>query len=173
MKVEHSLENDQKMIEAMKNQQPLTIEDKVDLLFRHFIQEMDTLDTRVIPKLKEYYPEWEKLIGKRAYTGFKFTYQDDVYEVTENGNGSIFIENWVPGVNTASLYQIIPVYNSGSYFDPIPYKSGMIIKKGLHYTQDSCQYEGLRDSINPVFESLSFLSSTQGGEYVQKEDAYI
>ena len=47
--------------------------------------------------------------------------------------------------------------HDGSRYDPIPYKGNMALKSGKYYIQDGVTYLCSRDTVNPVYNSLSEL----------------
>ena len=105
-------------------------------------------------KVKGIYATWRELIGSEAKVGMKFTHEGVLYKVIQ---AHTFQENWVPGIDTASLYTRIDEEHKGTYDDPIPYASGMELKEGLYYEQYDIIYYCTNSSANPVFSDLEKL----------------
>lgn len=104
---------------------------------------------------KNLYPTWGECIGKNAAKGFKFTYDDKLYEVIQ---ASLTIqEQWIPGQGTESLYAEINEENAGTLEDPIPYNNNMQLYNGKYYTQDGVVYLCNRDTGIPVYNALKDL----------------
>lgn len=108
------------------------------------------------------YPLWEKLIGQTVEkSGFKFTYQGDLYKTIPEKH--TFAAEWVPGVGTESLYTRIDEAHAGTLEDPIPYNGNMELTEGLYYSQDGVTYRCTRSTGQPVYHALSALV----GQYVE------
>ena len=104
---------------------------------------------------KNLYPKWGEYIGKNAAKGFKFTYDDKLYEVIQ---ASLTIqEQWIPGQGTESLYAEINEENAGTLEDPIPYNNNMQLYNGKYYSQDGVVYLCNRDTGIPVYNALKDL----------------
>ena len=105
------------------------------------------------------YPDWESLceIGTVEYdkTGFKFRYGDKLFSCV-NPNPT-FQSDWIPGVDTASLYVEVCEEHRGTINDPIPYDGNMILVNGLYYIQDGITYLCNRDTGVAVYNALSDL----------------
>lgn len=104
---------------------------------------------------KNLYLTWGECIGKNAVKGFKFIYDDKLYEVIQ---ASLTIqEQWIPGQGTESLYAEINEENAGTLEDPIPYNNNMQLYNGKYYTQDGVVYLCNRDTGIPVYNALKDL----------------
>ena len=104
---------------------------------------------------KNLYLTWGECIGKNVTKGFKFTYDDKLYEVIQ---ASLTIqEQWIPGQGTESLYAEINEENAGTLEDPIPYNNNMQLYNGKYYTQDGVVYLCNRDTGIPVYSALKDL----------------
>ena len=104
---------------------------------------------------KNLYLTWGECIGKNVTKGFKFTYDDKLYEVIQ---ASLTIqEQWIPGQGTESLYAEINEENAGTLEDPIPYNNNMQLYNGKYYSQDGVVYLCNRDTGIPVYNALKDL----------------
>lgn len=108
-------------------------------------------------KAKALYSEWTSLIGTTATVGQRFRYGDVLYKVRNNHT---FSAEWVPGVNTASLYTAIDVEHAGTIDDPIPWVPPMELVSGKYYTQFDKLYECIRDSGTSLAYDLADLVGT-------------
>lgn len=106
---------------------------------------------------KALYPQWTSLIGTAATVGQRFRYGDTLYKVrTEH----TFSREWIPGVDTASLYTAIGVEHEGTIDDPIPWAQPMELVSGKYYTDKGVLYLCTRDSGTPLAYDLAALVGT-------------
>ena len=63
---------------------------------------------------------------------------------------------WEPE-NAASLWTEICESHAGTLEDPIPYSGNMALESGKYYMQDGKVYRCIRDTGNPVYNTLSEL----------------
>ena len=108
--------------------------------------------------VKPLYPVWEDLVKLgtvEADEGYKFTYQGDLYRC-RNANPQ-FQATWIPGIDTAALYERIDETHAGTIDDPIPYDGNMELEKGKYYSQDGIVYRCTRDTGIPVYQPLKDL----------------
>lgn len=113
-----------------------------------------TLSDSEALEVKGIYPTWRELIGSEATVGMKFTHEGVLYKVIQ---AHTFQENWIPGIDTASLYTRIDEEHKGTFDDPIPYASGMVLVQGLYYEQYDVIYYCTYGSVNAVFSDLKDL----------------
>ena len=111
---------------------------------------------------KSLYPAFASLAGQTVQQGFKFTYGDRLWRVIQPE--LILREQFVPGVGTESLYEEVCEIHLGTREDPIPYDGNMALESGKYYIQNGVIYLCNRDTVNPVYNSLSELV----GLYVEK-----
>ena len=64
---------------------------------------------------------------------------------------------YTPGIETASLYEVIDREHDGTLSDPIPYTPPMEIFEGKYYIQSSVLYRCTRDSGTALTHNLSEL----------------
>ena len=105
-------------------------------------------------EVKGIYPAWESLIGTAAEVDYKFTHGGVLYKVIQ---AHTFQSNWIPGVDTESLYIVIDEEHAGTIDNPIPYNGNMALEAGKYYSQDGVVYYCTRDTINPVYAALADL----------------
>lgn len=110
-------------------------------------------DTEAL-KVKGIYPKWEDLIGTAAEVDYKFIYDGRLYRVVQ---AHTFQSNWIPGLDTASLYTLIDETHAGTIDNPIPYNGNMALEAGKYYSEDGVVYYCTRDTINPVYAALADL----------------
>ena len=126
----------------------------------------ELLSNKVDVKLSGYvtktlYPVWGKgdaSYGTSVTKGFRFRVVTDnsdiLYEVIQDHT---LQENWIPGVDTASLYKVVDKDHAGTLEDPIPYTPPMELFKDKYYTQNSKVYLCIRNSEIPLSHDLSSL----------------
>lgn len=126
-------------------------------------QASQSLEDSVALTAVELFPMWEDLVNKSAKVskGFRFQYDGKLYR-TEQPEYT-FVEHYVPGDGTESLFSKVDETHKGTIDDPIPYEKNMEIYKGLYYSQYDVVYLCIRDSGQPLYHDLSALV----GSYVE------
>ena len=141
---------------------PLTADEVTRLLITQQINSL-TVDDNTTLRMREFYPEWEDLIGTTVdKAGFKFTHGGELYKTIPEQHS--FQADWVPGVGTESIYTRIDETHTGTLTDPIPYSGNMALESGKYYSQSGAVYLCTRDTVNPVYSALADLV----GIYVEK-----
>ena len=110
------------------------------------------------------YQQWANLIGTTATPGQRFLHGKTLFKVSDKTPEHTFSREWVPGVETASLYEAIDDEHSGTLDDPIPFIQPMEIYKDKYYSQNGKVYLCTRDSGQPLAFDLTDLV----GLYVQE-----
>lgn len=112
-------------------------------------------------EFKEMFPEWEKdVVEKEINVGFRFKYKAEgeeeyvLYEVIQKHTAQA---QYPPSLDTASLYKVVNVENTGTKEDPITYTPPMEIYKDLYYKQNDIVYLCIRNSDIPLTHNLSEL----------------
>lgn len=136
----------------------LLTESEVFVLFAK--QQINTLsvDDDTSLRMKSYYPTWKELVDTNFTAekeGFKFTYRDDLYKTVSSNQQ--FLENWIPGQGTESIFERIDETHTGTKDDPIPYKVNMTVYADKYYTEDGILYRCTRDSDIPLQNKASEL----------------
>ena len=93
-------------------------------------------------------------IGKELAQGKIVSYDDKLWRVRQAHTAQ---EDWMPSLDTASLWEVIEVEHSGEITDPIPYAPPMEIFNGKYYTEDNLTYLCTRDSGIALSHPLSAL----------------
>lgn len=126
-------------------------------------QAAQSLEDAVALTAKELYPTWAKLVAKGATVakGYRFRYGSDLWR-TEQASYT-FVEHYVPGEGTESLFSKVDEAHAGTMADPIPYSKNMEIYSGLYYTQNEVLYLCIRSSGQPLYHDLAALV----GSYVE------
>ena len=103
------------------------------------------------------YPRWEELVEKNEAVskGFRFRYGNVLYRVIQPEY--TFIEVYVPGVGTESLFERIDVTHAGTADDPIPYEGNMALEEGKYYSQGGVVYRCIWSTGIPVYHLLDQL----------------
>ena len=139
----------EKMAEEAKR--PLTIEEVVRLVIAKTINSI-TIDDETALRMVAYYPDWT--VGTAYAAGDKVVYNGYLYKVLQAHTAQ---DTWQPGAGTESLYTRIDEQHDGTKYDPIPYNGNMALENGKYYSQGSVRYKCIRDTGNPVYNSLSEL----------------
>lgn len=99
-------------------------------------------------QVKDLYPTWSELIGQTLQKDFKLQHDGQLYKVLQEHTAQA---EWVPGVDTASLYAVVSASASeehaGTQEDPIPYVQMMLLEEGKYYTQDGVTYLCIQGTI--------------------------
>lgn len=108
-------------------------------------------------KSKALYPAWESLVGTAATIGQRFRYGETLYKVKQPHT---FSAEWVPGIETAALYDAIDETHAGTIDDPIPWAQPMQLYNGKYYIDKGKLYECWRDSGIALAYDLAALVGT-------------
>ena len=150
-----AMEAEAAKFEAYERNRPLTAEEVNAMLIRQQINSLDVDDNTAL-RMREFYPEWEEMIGKTVEKeGFRFKYGGNLYKTIPANH--TFQADWVPGVGTESLYTRIDETHAGTLDDPIPYNGNMALESGKYYSQNGAVYLCTRDTVNPVYNALADL----------------
>ena len=94
---------------------------------------------------KEWFPVWgdeNAPMGMEVPVGFRLRYkteEEEEYTLYRVIQKHALQAEWVPGIDTASLYTVVSVHK-GTKDDPIPYEQNMALEKDKYYTQDGVLY---------------------------------
>lgn len=113
-------------------------------------------------EMPDLFPNFVDMIGEAVKKGNILKYMGKLYRVRQDHT---VLAVYTPGIETASLYEVIDKEHAGTIDDPIPYAPPMEIFKGKHYTQDGQLYRCTRDSEQALTHNLVELI----GIYVEKE----
>lgn len=126
------------------------------------VKTMTTIENPVALEIPDLFPNFVDMIGEAVKKGNILKYMGKLYRVRQDHT---VLAVYTPGIETASLYEVIDKEHAGTIDDPIPYAPPMEIFKGKHYTQDGQLYRCTRDSEQALTHNLVELI----GIYVEKE----
>lgn len=129
---------------------------------RLIVKTMMTIENPVALEIPDLFPNFVDMIGEAVKKGNILKYMGKLYRVRQDHT---VLTVYTPGIETASLYEVIDKEHAGTIDDPIPYAPPMEIFKGKHYTQDGQLYRCTRDSGQALTHNLVELI----GIYVEKE----
>lgn len=117
-------------------------------------EEFKTLDDQEALQVMALADTWYEMMGQQVKTGDRLFYDNKLWKVKQDHTVQ---EDWKPGLDTASLYEIIDVEHSGTLEDPIQYTPPMEIFANKYYSQDGSIYKCTRDSGIALSHNLSQL----------------
>lgn len=120
------------------------------------ISNAEALDYAVIV-----YP-WDSLIGQLLPVGKIVSCDNKLWRVRQEHTAQA---DWMPSLDSASIWEVIEVEHEGTLEDPIPYNPPMEIFEGKYYTEADQLYLCTRDSGTALSHPLSALV----GLYVEKK----
>ena len=85
--------------------------------------------------------------------GHRVRRPDGLFRLRQEHTGQT---GWEPE-NTPAMWERVCESHTGAEDDPIPYKAGMALTKGLCYEEEGVVYRCTRDSGNPVYGPLAEL----------------
>lgn len=114
-----------------------------------------TVDDNTALRMKQFYPTFDSIVGKKVKQGFKFASGGKLWKVAQP---ELTIQaHYPPGDGMESLYTKVNETHAGTLEDPIPYDGNMALENGKHYSQNSTIYLCNRDTGNPVYNKLAEL----------------
>ncbi len=102
-------------------------------------------------KVKNLQKVWKP--GETVAIGDRRFYEDKLYKCRQAHTTQA---DWTPDVYQAG-WEVIDEVHAGTTDDPIPYGVGMTVEKDKYYTEDGVLYLCIRDSGQPLYNSLSDL----------------
>lgn len=93
-------------------------------------------------------------IGKELAQGKIVSHDGKLWRVRQTHTAQA---DWMPSLDSASLWEVIEVEHSGTLDDPIPYTPPMEIFNGKYYSEDNLTYLCTRDSGIALSHPLSAL----------------
>lgn len=94
------------------------------------------------------HPEWAE--GTDYTVGYKVQHNCNLYRCIQSHTALV---GWEPE-NAAALWEQINETHTGELDDPIPYSGNMALENGKHYIENDAIYLCIRDTGNPVYNSL-------------------
>lgn len=110
-----------------------------------------SVDDNTALRMLSFYPEWSPDTAYSA--GFKVQRNGKLWRAVQVHTSQV---GWEPE-NAPSLWEQINETHAGTQEDPIPYEGNTALENGKYYMQDYVIYLCNRDTINPVYNTLSEL----------------
>lgn len=132
-----------------------------ELVTKQWNERTDISNTEALDYAVIVYP-FETLIGQALPVGKIVSHDNNLWRVRQAHTAQA---DWMPSLDSASIWEIIQVEHDGSLDDPIPYAVPMEIFADKHYTEDGKTYRCTRDSGTALSHPLSALV----GLYVEKK----
>ena len=139
----------------------MSVEEASKLLLCSMLNTLSVDDNTAL-RLKSFYPTFESIVGQTVNQGYKFTYDNKLWSVIQPE--LTIQEHYPPATGTESLYEEICEEYAGTADEPVPYSGNMALENGKYYVQYDEIYLCNRDTVNPVYHTLSELV----GLYVEK-----
>lgn len=117
-------------------------------------EEFKTLDDQEALQVMALADTWYEMIGQQVKTGDRLFYDNKLWKVKQDHTVQ---EEWKPGLDTASLYEVIDIEHAGTEEDPIPYTPPMEIFADKYYSQDGSIYKCTRNSEIALSQNLTDL----------------
>lgn len=120
------------------------------------VKTMTTIENSVALEIPDFFPNFVDMIGEAVKKGNILKYTGKLYRVRQD---HAVLAIYTPGIETASLYEVIDKEHDGAINDPIPYTPPMEIFNSKYYTQNSVLYRCTRDSGQALTHNLADLVS--------------
>ena len=143
-------ENQERLAGIEESRRPLTAEEVNALLITRQINTL-TVDDNTALRMLAFYPEWAA--DTEYPRGHKVQRGGRLWRVIQAHTAQT---GWEPE-SAASLWERINETYAGTLEDPIPYDGNMVLESGKYYYQNHGIYLCVRDTGNPVFNSLQDL----------------
>lgn len=121
------------------------------------VKTMTTIENSVALEIPDLFPDFVDMIGEAVKKGNILKYTGKLYRVRQD---HAVLAIYTPGIETASLYEVIDKEHDGTINDPIPYTPPMEIFNSKYYTQNSVLYRCTRDSGQVLTHNLADLVGT-------------
>ena len=146
-----AMQSEHDSIEAAERTRPLTESEVSQMLIAQQINTLDVDDNTAL-RMTKFYPSWDAGVDYTA--GHKIQHGGKLWRCLQAHTSQ---KGWEPSTATAALWEQICETHSGTPDDPIPYDGNMALEAGKYYMQDGAVYLCTRDTVNPVYNSLSDL----------------
>lgn len=130
-----------------------TLEVVEELVTKQWNERTDISNEEALDYMVIVYP-WSNFIGKELPVGKIVSHDEKLWRVRQQ---HIAIEEYVPSMATAALFEVIEKEHSGEADDPIPYNPPMEIFAGKYYSEEGTVYLCTRDSGTALSHSLKDL----------------
>lgn len=121
------------------------------------IKAQTAIENSVALEIPDLFPNFVDMIGEAVKKGNILKYTGKLYRVRQDHT---VLAVYTPGIETASLYEVIDREHEGTQSDPVPYTPPMEIFNGKYYTQNSVLYRCTRDSGQALTHNLAELVGT-------------
>lgn len=118
------------------------------------VKTMTTIENSVALEIPDLFPNFVDMIGEAVKKGNILKYMGKLYRVRQDHT---VLAIYTPGIETASLYEVIDKEHDGTINDPTPYTPPMEIFNSKYYTQNSVLYRCTRDSGQALTHNLADL----------------
>lgn len=118
------------------------------------VKTMTTIENSVALEIPDLLPNFVDMIGEAVKKGNILKYMGKLYRVRQD---HAVLAIYTPGIETASLYEVIDKEHDGTINDPVPYTPPMEIFNSKYYTQNSVLYRCTRDSGQALTHNLADL----------------
>lgn len=118
------------------------------------VKTMTTIENSVALEIPGLFPNFVDMIGEAVKKGNILKYMGKLYRVRQD---HAVLAIYTPGIETASLYEVIDKEHDGTINDPVPYTPPMEIFNSKYYTQNSVLYRCTRDSGQALTHNLADL----------------
>lgn len=118
------------------------------------VKTMTTIENSVALEIPDLFPNFVDMIGEAVKKGNILKYMGKLYRVRQD---HAVLAIYTPGIETASLYEVIDKEHDGTINDPVPYTPPMEIFNSKYYTQNSVLYRCTRDSGQALTHNLADL----------------
>lgn len=135
----------------------IPIQEQILKAQRLTIKTMTTIENSVALEIPDFFPNFVDMIGGAVKKGNILKYMGKLYRVRQDHT---VLAIYTPGIETASLYEVIDKERDGTINDPIPYTPPMEIFNSKYYTQNSVLYRCTRDSGQALTHNLADLVGT-------------
>ena len=89
-----------------------------------------TVDDNTALRMKQFYPDFESIIGQEVEQGFKFRHGDKLWSVVQP---KLTVQShYAPGAGMESLYTEVCETHAGTLADPLPYDGNMVLDNAKH-----------------------------------------
>lgn len=145
-----AIETEARKADMMERTRPLTTEEVYSMIVNQSVNALEVDDNTAL-RMLEFYPEWTSNVSYSV--GYKVRRNGKLWRVRQAHTSQV---TWEPE-NVASLWEQINETHDGTLDDPIPYGGNMALTNGKYYHQNYEIYKCTRDTINPVYHTLSEL----------------
>lgn len=135
----------------------IPIQEQMLKVQRLTVKTMTTIENSVAFEIPDLLPNFIDMIGEAVKKGNILKYMGKLYRVRQDHTVLVI---YTPGIETASLYEVIDKEHDGTINDPIPYTPPMEIFNSKYYTQNSVLYRCTRDSGQALTHNLADLVGT-------------